>query len=130
MLYEVITSCSEPAFFGLVSALMTFGVDKDAIWHEINNRQSEGRVRLTGFALAEKMEIIPEFKTSVIALNSAEMQRFDYKPGDTEGIVNLPLAIEGVEYSFLITERDNRTRISMRSIGNNPVNTFASTYFA
>ena len=57
-----------------------------------------------------------------------ELQKFNYKVGDTEGIVNIPLQIENVNKSVLVREDKTQIKLSFRSQGDVPVNTMAEKF--
>lgn len=120
---------SRPETYLTVAELLRMGIDKDRIHHMIFHNNSFDRMRLLGHALGEKMVLIPELKAAYIYLSSEELQRFNFKPGDTEGFVNQALWIEGVDVSALFTEKDDMVKISFRSRGEFPVNQFSEKYF-
>ena len=80
-------------------------------------------------ALSEKLTVLPARHTAYIALNREELQKFNHKTGDTEGLVNYALSIEGIRFAALFTERENKIRISFRSVGEFSVNEFARNHF-
>ncbi|MDA3779413.1 MAG: hypothetical protein PF487_04185 [Bacteroidales bacterium] len=47
------------------------------------------------------MEIIEEYHTAFISLSNKELQDFNFKNGDTEGFVNLPLSIKNIKFSAI-----------------------------
>ena len=55
--------------------------------------------------------------------------KYDIKTGDTEGLVNFPLSIEGIKMAAIIIDRGEERKCSFRSKGNFDVNTFARNYF-
>ena len=57
------------------------------------------RLRLTGFALSERLQVLDGGTATVIALSMADLDRFNYVPGDTEGLVNYGLGVRGVRLS-------------------------------
>ncbi len=120
---------NKPEIYVIVSELIKKGIDKDLIYRKVNQVYSEGRLRLMGYALYEKMRVYPERGAALIVLSREELKRFQYKPGDTEGFVNLPLSIEQVQFSAFIREDNNLIKVSLRSVGDFPCNLFASTYF-
>jgi phosphoesterase RecJ-like protein len=61
-------------------------------------------------------------------LTQEELQRFNYKVGDTEGIVNMPLQIENVNKSVLVREDKTQIKLSFRSQGDVAVNTMAEKF--
>jgi phosphoesterase RecJ-like protein len=120
---------NSPYIYYIISELLQKGIDKDAIYAKIYNTYSESRIRLQGYVLYEKMKVFGEYNTSLITLSYEEQQKFQWKKGDTEGFVNIPLGIEGVVFSAFIREEENVVKISLRSKGNFPTNQFASEVF-
>ncbi len=103
-----------PDLFRAVAVLVERGADIVAVDMAVFNSQSEGRMRLVGYALSEKMVVL-----------------FGHKSGDTEGLVNMPMQIEGIDTSALFMETGEGIKISLRSRGAEglDVNAFARTYF-
>lgn len=122
-------SCNRPETFEVTAKLLETGIDGEWIHRMVYDTFSENRLRLLGFSLSEKLLVMPEFATAIISLSRAELQRFKYQVGDTEGIVNYALSINGINMAVLLTERKDRIRLSFRSKGNFPVNDIARTYF-
>ena len=56
-------------------------------------------------------------------------ERFGFKEGDMEGLVNLGLNIKGVKIAALIAESDEFLRVSLRSKGEISVNALSKAYF-
>ena len=56
-------------------------------------------------------------------LSNREKDAYGFRPGDSEGFVNLPLQISDVFYSVFMREDSDRVKISFRSQGDRPVNT-------
>jgi phosphoesterase RecJ-like protein len=75
------------------------------------------------------MTIIPEVQTAIITLSKEELNKFNYKKGDTEGFVNMPLSISGIRCSIFCREENDRIKISMRSVGDYSVNELAGKLF-
>lgn len=112
-----------------IADLLDMGLNKDRIYNLVFNNFTESRTRLLGYALYQKMVVIPEYKTAYIALTREELERFKYSKGDTEGFVNLPLSIKGIDFSALFIEKEGFVKISFRSKGDFSVNSFAAKYF-
>ena len=51
------------------------------------------------------------------------------KTGDTEGLVNYLLSIEGIKFAAIVIDREEERKWSFRSKGNFDVNIFARTHF-
>lgn len=115
--------------FRIVADLLETGIDKGTIQNLIYNNFSADRMRLMGYALNQKMVILPEFQTAYICLSKSDLDAFHYAKGDTEGFVNMPLSIDGIVFSVLFVEKDRFVKLSFRSKGTFPVNEFASRFF-
>jgi phosphoesterase RecJ-like protein len=115
--------------FRIVADLLETGIDKGMIQNLIYNNFSADRMRLLGYALNEKMVILPEYQTAYIHLSKSELSSFNYVKGDTEGFVNMPLSINGVIFSVFFVEKEGFVKLSFRSKGTFPVNEFASRFF-
>jgi phosphoesterase RecJ-like protein len=117
------------AIYYIISELLQKGIDKDAIYSKVYNQYSEGRVRMQGYVLYEKMKIFDEYKTSLITLSEQEHMKFNPERGDTEGFVNIPLSMEKIVFSAFIREDKDIIRISLRSKGTFPTNQFAAEVY-
>lgn len=115
----------------IISELLSKGIDKDQIYRNVFNTYSEGRLRLMGYVLYEKMEVYPEFNAALIWLTKADQRKFQYKKGDTEGFVNLPLTMKGIRFTCFLREdtEKNMIKVSLRSVGNFPCNKVAAEFF-
>jgi len=87
-------------------------------------------MRLQGFALNQRMVVLPEFSTAYIYLTKADLALYNHTKGDTEGFVNLPLSIKNIVFSTLFIEKEGFIKLSFRSKGGFPSNQFASEYFS
>ena len=114
----------------IVADIFDTGIERDRILGLVYNNFSEYRMRLQGFALYKRMTVIPEFQTAYIYLTKSDLIAFNNVKGDTEGFVNMPLSIKGISFAVLFLEKDNFIKLSFRSIGNFPVNEFASEFFS
>lgn len=122
--------CTQELYI-IVSMLMQKEINKDRIYNKIFNNYSEGRLRLMGYVLYEKMRVFPDEHAALITLSREEMKRFDFNKGDTEGLVNIPLQMKGIYFSAFLREdtEKNLIRVSLRSQGTFPCNKFAAKYF-
>jgi phosphoesterase RecJ-like protein len=120
---------SRPNTFKVVSELMKFGIDTEKIQSGVYHNFSASRMKLLGYCLNEKMVVYPEYRAAVITISKDELERFDFKPGDTEGFVNYPLSIKNIVFSVLFVEKEKLVKASFRSKGNFPTNQFAKEHF-
>lgn len=118
-----------PDLYRAVAGLVEKGVRPVEISKAIFNTQSESRLRMVGYLLSEKMKVDCSLRTAYITLTRAEKTRFNHQIGDTEGIVNMPLTIECVDFSAMFIETLDCIKISFRSQGDFDVNLFAREYF-
>ena len=110
--------------------LLERGADVAAIRSHVYGSYSEGRMRLYGCALHERMVLVAGGQAAMIDLPRKLLQHFDFQPGDTEGLVNEPLCIDGLNVSVLLTERNAKSvRVSLRSRNGIVVNGLAQRYF-
>nr|WP_321452063.1 bifunctional oligoribonuclease/PAP phosphatase NrnA [uncultured Carboxylicivirga sp.] len=121
---------NRPQTYHIVAELLEMGINKEYIHQVLFHSNSFDRMRLLGHALGVKMQRLPEQKAAYIDLSKDELQRFNYKPGDTEGFVNQALWIEGVQVSAMFTEKNNLVKISFRSRNGFPANAFSEKYFS
>jgi len=120
---------NQPEVYTIIGELIRKGIDKDLIYRKVNHVYSESRLRLLGYVLYEKMKIYPEQHAALITLSKEELDRFNYQAGDTEGFVNEPLSIDGIVFSVFLREDSDYVKVSLRSVGEFPVNRFAGEYF-
>lgn len=116
--------------FHTLGFLASKGVVPNALYSRIFNCQRESRIRLMGYALNKKMVILPELKSSYISLTAQELEQFSFIEGDIEGVVNIPLSIEGIENSAIFVEKQSLTKVSLRSLSEGiDVNKFVREYY-
>ncbi|PKP52943.1 MAG: DHH family phosphoesterase [Bacteroidetes bacterium HGW-Bacteroidetes-1] len=118
-----------PETFHIVASLVKVGIDAERIHRLIYDTFTENRLRLLGHSISNRMMVLNLFKTAIISLSLVDLNNFQYQIGDTEGLVNYPLSMEGINFSILITERKDQVRLSFRSKGSFSVNDFARVHF-
>ena len=123
-------SSTTPHTLEVAAELMRRGVVPEHIHEAIMDDNTEQRLRLLGFALNERLTVYPELRASVIVLSNDDLVRFNYQPGDTEGLVNYGLSIRGVRLAAFIAERPDVVKLSLRSKGALPVNEFLTKHFS
>lgn len=113
----------------ILADLLQKGAVPYQIHEAVYDTYAANRLKLLGHALSQKMVVIPEKRLAFIALTHEELEHFDYQKGDTEGLVNYPLSINGIKFSGFFAEMDGKIKISFRSKGKFDVNKFAREYF-
>lgn len=120
---------NKPEIYTIINELIKLGVDKDDIYRRVFNNYSADRLRLMGYALYKKMKLYPEYKAALITLSLAELKEFNFQNGDAEGLVNMPLSIDGVLFSVFMREDPDKIKISLRSQGTFPANKVSADLF-
>lgn len=112
----------------IAAKLLEHDIDVGAIHNKIFDNYNESRVRFLGYALHEKLKVLPDLNTAYMTVTLDEIEKFDLKAGDTEGFVNYNLSLRGINFGVLLKESTEGTKLSLRSIGSFPCNTFASHF--
>lgn len=120
---------NKPEIYTIINELIKLGVDKDDIYRRVFNNYSADRMRLMGYALYKKMKVYPEYKAALITLSLSELKEFNFQNGDAEGLVNMPLSIDGVLFSVFMREDPDKIKISLRSQGTFPANKVSADLF-
>lgn len=113
----------------MAAELLDFKIDVSSIHRRIFDNVSLDKFRLLGYVLNEKLKVLPEHKFAYITLTDAELKRYRSKTGDTEGMVNYALAIEGVVAAAILIDRGEEIRLSFRSVGDFSVRELTNTHF-
>jgi phosphoesterase RecJ-like protein len=114
----------------MVADLIDKGVENSAIHNQLFDKSSYSRLQLLGRAL-QNMKLMTDYKTSYITLSQEELDTFNFQKGDTEGIVNYGLSIDGIDFTAIFIENtaEGIVKISFRSQGSFDVNQFSRNYF-
>ncbi len=114
----------------IIAELMEAGAENYRIHERVYDTSTENRLRLLGYSLKDKLHVLPEFNTAYLALSQAELEMYNHKSGDTEGLVNYALSINGIKFAAFFSEKDGLIKISFRSKGSFSVKDFSSKYFS
>lgn len=122
-------SCDNPELYEILAAIMRRRFNRVLLYNKAMNTFSADSLRLQGYAIHEKMRLYPEQGAAFIALSKEELERFNYNRGDTETLVNKPLAIPDIYWSVFMREDADRIKISCRSQGDFSVSDICTRYF-
>jgi phosphoesterase RecJ-like protein len=122
-------ACNYDSTYRILQELMNYRIDGEKIHQLVYQTYTESRIRLLGYCLTVRLTVLEEYATSFIYLTQEDLDRFGYKHGDVDGIVNYGLAMEKVRFSSLLYQKEDRIRMSFRSKGNFDTNEFARKYF-
>lgn len=113
----------------ILSELLKTGLNHSFIHEQIYDSNSIDRLKLKSYAVVEKLDMLPGYPIGIITINKTELDRFNYKKGDTEGLVNTILSIEKIMIAAIFIEHEEGIKISFRSKGDYFVNELAHKYF-
>lgn len=122
-------SSTTSAVHRAVADLKDTGIDHSLIFENIYDNFSENRLRFIGNALQNRLEVLYEYNTALMAIPKRDLIKYDISTGDTEGLVNYLLTIEGIRLGALLIDRTEERKWSFRSKGDFDVNVFARTHF-
>jgi phosphoesterase RecJ-like protein len=120
---------SNPNTFEVVAQLTRMGIDQLDIHSKVYDNYSADRMRLMGFCLSNRMIVYPEYHAACMYITLEDQKAFNFKTGDNEGFVNMPLSIQGIVFSVLFTEKEKYIKASFRSKGEFAVNEVSEKYF-
>lgn len=114
----------------VVADLIDKGANHSEIHNQIFDTNSYERMQLLGCALTN-LKVLQEYRTAYITLSQDELNKFNFKKGDTEGFVNYALSLNNIVFAAIFIEdsQNNIIKISLRSKGNFSVNEFSRTHF-
>lgn len=119
-----------PRVHEITAKLLAAGVDHNKVHSLLFDNASENKVRFFGYCVKEKMKVLPKYNAAYITVDKKELQNYNIRTGDTEGLVNIPMGIDSVKLAVLIVERENLVKLSLRSKGSFPANEVAKKYFS
>lgn len=118
-----------PEVHHIIANLIQKGAENWRIHQLVYDNFSEDRLRFLGHCLLNNLEVFPEYNAAMISVSGEELKRYNIATGDTEGLVNYALTINGVKLAALIIERPDRVKLSLRSTGDFPANEICKRYF-
>ncbi len=119
-----------PAVHRIAAEIMELGVNTNLIHRRIYDSSTMERMKFLGYVISEKLVVLPEYRVAYFTVTEEELKRFNSQTGDTEGVVNYGLQIEGIVMSVIIVDRPEAIKMSFRSVEEFAVNQIASKYFS
>lgn len=113
----------------IIGELIDLGADNTNIHRRIYDNNSISRLRLLGHILLNRLVVLEESHTAYIIINEQDFKDFDIQNGDTEGLVNYALSLNGIIFASMIKWSEDYTKLSLRSKGEFPANEIAREYF-
>lgn len=121
---------TNPEVYRIAGELKKIGVDDYGINDSIFNSWTQRQMKILGHALRNRLEVLPELSTGIICLTQEDYMRYQIGRGDTEGLVNYILMIEGMKVAAFIRHMTSgEIRLSLRSKGDISVQALARDHF-
>ena len=115
----------------IAAHLIEIGVEHSEIHSKVYDANRFERIKLLGTAL-NNLTVIAPLHTAYITLSQKELDKIGQQKGDTEGLVNYGLSVEGVKLAaiFIENKEEGIIKISLRSKGDFDVNLLAREHFS
>ena len=114
----------------VIADLIDKGAPNSDIHSHVYDNNSYNRLKLLGLSL-NNLKVVHHLNTAYISLSQHELNKYNFKKGDTEGVVNYGLSIKGVKFAAIFIEhkQEGIIKISLRSKDDFDVNEFAKAHF-
>ncbi|WP_268033140.1 DHH family phosphoesterase [Algoriphagus sp. PAP.12] len=113
----------------VVAELIEIGANPSQIANWIYDSNSVNRLKFIGFAISRRLVVLEDLHTAYFAISKKDLKKYQSRTGDTEGLVNYALSLDGIKLAALFSEREDGIKISFRSSSEVAVNKFAASYF-
>ena len=113
----------------VVAELIDLGADPSQISNLIYDSNSVNRLKFIGFAITRRLVVREDIHTAYFVISKKDLKKYQSQTGDTEGLVNYALSLDGIKLAALFSEREDGIKISFRSSPEVEVNKFAASYF-
>jgi len=110
-----------------IARLLETGINPNLIYRNIYDTGSIERLRLLGKSLLT-LQLNTEKSIAFIEIHRKDLNELGMQEADTEGFVNYCLSIKDVKVGLLFFETLEGFKVSLRSVGNIPVNKIAQEY--
>ena len=101
----------------MAADLLAHGLDPGRIHSQVHSHASAGRLRFFGEVLSA-IELVEDGRIVVMEASPEQFQRHGLVGSDTEGLVDMPRTIAGVDVVALFSEVESgKVKVSLRSTG-------------
>jgi bifunctional oligoribonuclease and PAP phosphatase NrnA len=115
--------------FKTAAGLVDLGADNTWINQKLFDKSSESRLRLLGHLLCNQMVVKADQHAAYFVVDEATNKKYNIQSGDTEGMVNYALSMDGIVFACLVSWSEKYIKLSLRSKGGFPASEIAKTYF-
>jgi bifunctional oligoribonuclease and PAP phosphatase NrnA len=113
----------------ITASLMHHGADVTKVSRLVYENNSLNRLEFLGFALSNRFVVLKEYGAAYFFIRKEDYKKYRLQTGDTEGLINYALSVQGIVVAAVIKEKRDAVRLSLRSSGAIPVNAWAEEYF-
>lgn len=113
----------------VVAELIDLGANPYQVANLIYDSNSVNRLKFIGFAITRRLVVREELQLAYFVISKKDLKKYQSQTGDTEGLVNYALSLDGIKLAALFSEREDGIKISFRSSSEVAVNKFAAAYF-
>jgi phosphoesterase RecJ-like protein len=117
----------DPETFRICAHLIECGADPVAIYQQVYEQWTPGRMELLGEALAN-LHTEHDGKLAHISITQELLKKTGTKEVDTDNFTTYPMSVNGVVVGILFLELANGIKISFRSKGDIPINELAKEF--
>jgi phosphoesterase RecJ-like protein len=117
-----------PRTFSICARLLKAGADPVSVARKLFDSHTLGRLRLQA-AVLQTLEVDPSGRLAVLTLTEAALAASGGAPEETDGLINLPLGVKGIQAAVFFKEAENgHWRVSLRSKGDIDVGRVARAF--
>ncbi len=110
----------------MAAELLGYGLDPQRLFAQVHAQASAGRLRFFGEVLSA-LELLDDGRVAVLEAAPEQFQKHALTGADTEGLVDMPRSVAGVEVVVLFSEIEpGKVKVSMRSTGRVAIDRVAS----
>jgi phosphoesterase RecJ-like protein len=118
------------ALYRTIAGLLDTGLQPTTIHETLLNTYTPERLRLLGWCLSERFELLPCARIGLMALEHHHLLQHQVAKPDLEGVVNYMLKVQTVQVAVLLTEfTPGQIKLSVRSKGPIDVQAFCAAHY-
>lgn len=112
----------------MAAELLALGLDPQRLHAQVHSNASAARLRFFGDVLSG-LEMLDDDRLVVLEASPEQFQRHGLQGSDTEGLVDMPRNIAGVDVVVLFSEVEpGKVKVSLRSTGRVAIDQIATRY--
>ena len=112
----------------MAAELLGLGLDPQRLHAQVHSHASAARLRFFGEVLA-RLEMLDEGRIVVLEASPEQFQRHGLQGSDTDGLVDMPRNIAGVDVVALFSEVEpGKVKVSLRSTGRVAIDQICTRY--